>query len=320
MSCRSIQDNQFSKDVLDKSLITGKIFDVKRYAIHDGPGIRTTVFIKGCPLNCFWCHNPEGISKDNEFIYWSNRCIQCGDCIEICPEHAIRGLPNAILTDTDKCTICGTCINVCTTGAREIVGEILSVNELINIIKKDRIHFDQSQGGVTFSGGEPLSQIEFLDAALECLKDISLNTVVDTSGYAPTDFLLKIEDKVDLFLFDLKIMDDSRHKELTGVSNRLIHYNLQMLSDTKKKVIIRIPIIPGVNDDRENIINTGMFVSSLENINQIDILPYHNTASSKYQRLNKEPRFENLRTPTDENMEEIKTCLEHYGIEVRIGG
>jgi len=318
---------------------TGLVFDIKRYAIHDGPGIRTTVFFKGCPLRCRWCHNPESWKDNPEPALRRNRCLRCGRCVQICPQNAISltdnlpaqtmaGLPAAAglpLTDPEKCTLCGECIETCPGGAREIVGRWMTVAEVMTEIEKDIIFYDESAGGATFSGGEPLMQAEFLLALLnQCCKK-QVHTAVDTSCCAQPDVVDAVAEKTDLFLCDLKHTDSAAHRRLTGVENTLILANIKRLSHAAKRIVIRIPIIPGFNDDPENIEATGKFAASLPGVIRIDILPYNRGGNEKAARL--APKglavgidLIRIETPNDQKMNSIAALLGKYGFEVKIGG
>lgn len=300
---------------------TGVIFDVKKFSIHDGPGIRTTIFLKGCPLDCAWCHNPEGISTAREVIYWEARCTRCGTCQELCAQHAILPAPDgSFLTDRERCVLCGECVQACPYEAREITGREVTVSDVLADIEKDVVFYDESGGGVTFSGGEPLLQSEFLRALLEVCSQREIHAAVDTTGFAMPAVLDRVRDHVNLFLYDLKLMDDEKHQRFTGVPNALILSNLRRLSAEGHAIVIRVPIIPGINDDEENIVQTGEFVSSLANPHQVDILPYHNTAQDKYRRLDKAYRLPGLNSPPPEQMDGIATTLRGFGLQVTIGG
>ncbi len=299
---------------------SGLIFDIKRYAIHDGPGIRTTVFLKGCPLQCPWCHNPEGQDSNPELSYNETRCLEdCSECIKICPQDALSFVNRLVSIDRDKCDLCGDCAPACPTEALEIIGRDLSVEEVMEEIEKDRVFFEESGGGVTFSGGEPLAQLEFLKAVLDKCKKKGLHTVLDTCGYAPYEYIEEIAKKIDLFLYDLKLMDDKKHQEAMGVSNKLIIENLKKLSEKGSQIIVRIPIIEGVNDTEENIIGTAKFIASLPGIKEISLLPYHKGGRQKYSRLNKASKMDKAPSPSKEKIKKIKKKLEHYGFEVKIG-
>lgn len=303
-----------------KEKLTGCIFDIKKYAIHDGPGIRTTVFLKGCPLRCKWCHNPESWKMNPELSLRRGRCIGCGRCIEACALGAISMDENLPVTDIEKCTMCGQCVDACLTGAREIIGREMSVTEVMTEVEKDRIFYEQSGGGATFSGGEPLMQPEFLMAMLDQCRTRSIHTAIDTTCFAGPDILRQAASKTDLFLCDVKHMDNRMHKDYTGVGNDLILNNIRELAKAGVKMIIRVPVIPGFNDDWKNIEMTANFVKSLENTDRIDILPYNRGGLEKSVRLSADFNLMRAETPSDENMEDIADTYRKYGFEVKIGG
>lgn len=297
------------------------IFDIKRYAINDGPGIRIVIFLKGCNLNCAWCHNPESISPEVERMYAPAKCIRCGTCVEACPEKAITLTPEGIETDTELCKLCGKCAEVCPTKAIEISGKPMSVAEIMNEIEKERVFFDQSGGGVTFSGGEPLLQSKFL---IELLKECGrrgIHRAIDTAGLANTEILLEVAKYTDLFLYDLKMMDSVKHQKWTGVPNEKILGNLKILAETRAKIIIRIPIIGGVNDDVENMTNTAQFVSELSGEKkEVNLLAYHKIAQTKYQKLGRPDDFRLLEEPTPKAQLRAIKIFQEYGIKASIGG
>jgi len=299
----------------------GIIFDIKRYAIHDGPGIRTTVFFKGCPLRCWWCHNPEGVFLEPELIFKENRCIrECAECVKSCGIKALSRDRQFIFIDREKCNLCGDCINVCPSGALEIIGKEMSISEVMKEIEKENIFYDESEGGVTFSGGEPLMQPEFLIALLEKCKALTIHTAMDTCGHASSEIITKISNKVDFFLYDIKIMDEEKHKEYTGVTNSLILENLKKLAEAEITLAVRFPIIPGINDDNANIMKMAEFILSLKTIKDISLLPYHRAGSEKYKRLKKADKMEGTQIPSKDKITEIKKKLECYGFKVKIGG
>jgi pyruvate formate lyase activating enzyme len=301
-------------------LVTGIVFDIKKFSIHDGPGIRTTVFFKGCPLSCWWCHNPEGQSPAPELVLRESRCIRCGACLEVCAQGAISWDGDVVSTDREKCILSGACVEVCYAEAREMVGQEMTVAQVMAEIERDIAFYDQSGGGATFSGGEPLLQRDFLLALLRACREEEIHTAVDTCGFAAWETLDSIRRHVDLFLYDLKLMDEARHRKFTGVSNELILKNLQRLSAQGHSIFLRVPIIPGINDDAENIRQIGTFAAALPHLKRVDILPYHRAAAEKYHRLNKIYSLPETRPPSDEKMAEITQILRGFGLQVKTGG
>jgi pyruvate formate lyase activating enzyme len=301
-------------------MTTGIIFDIKKYAIHDGPGIRTTIFFKGCPLACRWCHNPEGITVKSERIYHQERCIGCEECIQICPQKVMTPTPQGVIADLSKCEWCRTCADNCPSDAVEFVGQNVTVADVLGQIEKDVAFYDESGGGVTLSGGEPLMQPEFLLELLDACGGLDLHRTVDTTGYADAGLLLAVAEKTDLFLYDLKLMDPARHRKHTGVSNEKIMSNLKLLAQKDARIQVRIPIIPGINTDAANIDQTGEYVSALPGVEHISILPFHNSALGKYGRLGLECISPDIRMPTDEQLKDIAKRLNGFGLQVKIGG
>ncbi|MDP4160440.1 MAG: glycyl-radical enzyme activating protein [Bacillota bacterium] len=298
----------------------GKIFDIMKYSIHDGPGIRTTVFFKGCPLHCQWCHNPESQRFEQELMYWPDRCIGCGQCLEVCPNGAVTSEAGKFEYLRDKCFACGACSTVCHAGVRELVAKTMSVSDVMAEIEKDLIFYDESGGGVTFSGGEAIMQPVFLLEVLKECRKKEIHTAVETCGYVKLESLQMISDYVDLFLYDLKLMDTKKHQEFTGAPNELILGNLRWLAEHHPQVIVRVPIIPTINDDEENLSQLGEFVASLRRVTKLHILPYHNAGSDKYRRLGRRYLLPGIQPPDNERMEKIKGQLEQFGLNIKIGG
>ncbi|MCT4618026.1 MAG: glycyl-radical enzyme activating protein [Marinisporobacter sp.] len=298
---------------------TGTIINIQKYSVHDGPGIRTTVFFKGCPLNCWWCHNPESQNFKHEIMFFKERCKGCGTCVKRCPEGCMQLEDKILVIDQEKCTLCGNCTDFCPNGALEYVGKDVTIMELMNEIKKDEIFYEESGGGVTFSGGEPMCQAEFLKELLKECNTREIHTTIDTSGYTDWENFEKIADLVDLFLYDLKIMNDELHKKYIGVSNKSILENLKKLSSRGANIYVRMPIIKGINDDDEHIDESIKFLSNL-NITQVNLLPFHKMGMDKYKRLEMEYKLSGMEKPSDEKMMAIQEKFKASGLKVKIGG
>jgi pyruvate formate lyase activating enzyme len=296
------------------------IFDVKKYAVHDGPGIRTTVFFKGCPLRCAWCHNPEGQEAAAEVMVKAARCLPgCRACVKACLPGAITRTRDRLGVDRRKCDGCGACADACPSRAIELAGRRTESADLVTTIFEDAIFHESSGGGVTFSGGEPLMQPDALEEVLAECRRREARTAIDTCGCVPPAVLKRFLGKADLFLYDFKVMDEAKHKRYTGVSNRAILDNLRILAENAQKVNIRIPLIAGVNDDDENIGRTAEFLRSLKIITRISLLPYHNLAEDKYRRLDREKAHKTFAAPSSQRLEQIKAKLEGSGFTVAIG-
>ncbi len=299
----------------------GLFFDIKRYAINDGPGIRVAVFFKGCNLHCAWCHNPEGILAGPEKMYNPARCIGCGTCIQACPSHALSLTMNGIVTDHTRCDLCGKCIGVCPTRAMEMSGRELTVEEIMASIGKEREFFEESGGGVTFSGGEPLLQPATLIFLLEECGRRGIHRVVDTAGDADPNVLDRVARHTDLFLFDLKLMDSARHEQWTGRRNERILGNLKRLASSGARIIIRIPLMAGVNDDEENIRASADFIAGLPGGPiPVQLLPWHAVARNKYLRLGRMSDFVSFSEPPRSVFERTISIFAAAGITATIGG
>jgi len=294
-----------------------RIFDLKHYAVNDGPGIRTTVFFKGCPLHCAWCHNPESQSPQPELMLHPTRCINCGACLEVCPHGAISpGQP----INRQLCTICGVCAGVCYSGAREVVGHDISLNELWAQIERDIPFHRQSGGGVTFSGGESLVQSDCVQALAEKCREQGVHTALDTCGYANWQVIEDLLPYIDLFLYDLKLMDDDRHQKYTGVSNRLVLQNLKDLSSSGSAIQIRMPLIAGINDDEDNIQQSVDFLANLPHIDSITLMPYHAIGRGKYEALGRSNPLPDAQPPDEIIIKHICDQFQHAGIPTRVLG
>jgi pyruvate formate lyase activating enzyme len=295
------------------------IFDIKHYAIHDGPGIRSTIFLKGCPLACIWCHNPEGRSPKAEKMVTASKCIGCRQCVESCPQQACRLTSEGIVTDTKRCTVCGKCAEVCGSNATEMAGRSETVESMIDVLKKEVIFFDQSGGGVTVSGGEPLMFPKFLSELLDECGKIGIHRTLDTSGYAGTEILLEVSRRVELFLYDIKMMDSAKHKKYTGVDNAMILHNLKGLAESGANICIRIPLIEGINDDDKNIDETAAFINALAGEKKrVELLPYHNSAIHKYRKLGRSYNADSLVRPDESRQQQIIERFRRTGISARL--
>ncbi len=288
--------------------LTGIVFNIQRFSLHDGPGIRTTVFLKGCTLVCAWCHNPESRSPRPEFVRLPNRCIRCGRCSD--DELADPVVVGRGHDDVEQCP----------SGALQEVGASMDVETLVASVMRDRVFFDESRGGVTFSGGEPLVQAAFVTEAMRQLHSAGVHTALDTCGYARWSDLAAAAAHADLILYDLKLIDSERHRRATGVPNESILKNLLSLSEAHSNIRIRIPVIPGFNDDAENLGATAAFVASLAGIRQVDLLPYHSTGAGKFPRIGLDYPLQNTSTPDDARMDELAVHFRSRGLTTTIGG
>ncbi|MBN2399555.1 MAG: glycyl-radical enzyme activating protein [Candidatus Aminicenantes bacterium] len=288
----------------------GMIFDIKKFAVHDGPGIRSTVFFKGCPLRCSWCQNPEGISFDPQVMLFEQRCLDgCRDCIVVCPQKALSKDAANIVLDRGRCDGCGLCAASCPADALQMAGKAVSVEAVINELAKDEVFYLESGGGITCSGGEPLTQIDFLHVLLQAAKKRGWHTAVDTSGHAPFAYFAKIIPSVDLFLFDLKSMDADKHRRHCGEDNGLIVDNLRRLSEAARSLSIRVPLVPGFNDSPADLDRMADFCQSLPRRHPLHLLPYHRGGSSKCKRLGlTDPRPETM----PPNAAQVKKALEIF--------
>jgi len=292
-----------------------------RFALHDGPGIRTTVFLKGCPLRCWWCHNPESQSAEPEVIYLEERCVHCGECVRACPHGALSldERHERLLHDAALCERCGECARACPAGARQLAGRWMTVPEVLREVTKDQVFFDESGGGVTISGGEPLAQPDFVEELLAACRARRIRTALDTCGLAHTEVVERVRPYVDLFLYDLKLMERAGHLHYTGVKNDLILRNLEHLAEAGSAVIVRLPVIPGVNDGEDNLDTLAGFMTA-HGLRDIDLLPYHRIGSDKYQRLHLTYRMDGVDPPSAGHMNTLAARLKRAGLRVRIGG
>ena len=288
-----------SSPATSKRSVSGIVFDIKRYTLHDGPGIRVSVHLKGCPLSCWWCHNPESQSLLPQMLLRADRCIGCRLC---------DGLDEAASAD------------VCPSGAREMCGVEMGVEATMREIRKERLFFEQSGGGVTLTGGEPLCQPDFCLALLQACRKEEIRTALDTCGFAPASVLLATVPVTDLYLYDIKHMDPQKHKQYTGVDNALILENLKKLGDAGAAINARMPFIPGINTDEENLRALGAFLAGVKGVTQLNLLPYHSAAEDKHNRWDMEYRLKDVYVPTENMLQKAAETIRGYGIKTVIGG
>ncbi len=297
--------------------LEGLTFDIKRFAVHDGPGVRTTVFLKGCPLRCVWCHNPEAISRKPEVFFHPERCISCLTCVEGCPNGAQRVTSAGLrVYARELCRLLGRCVENCYSGALELAGRPASVESVMAQLREDASFYENSGGGVTLSGGEPLLQSEFATEILRRCKAEGFHTALDTCGQVQWRVFEQVLPYVDLVLYDLKHISPEQHQRYTGANNRLVVENLRRLSGCGASVEVRMVIIPTINDSREFIEGAARLLASLENITAVRILPYHRLAGSKYTKLGKENTMPDVDSPSNEAMLRIASWIRRFGLEV----
>jgi pyruvate formate lyase activating enzyme len=307
--------------------VTGLIFNIQRFSIHDGPGIRTTVFFKGCPLRCFWCHNPEGLCIKPEIQFFSTRCIACGECVTVCEQGAqeLHDGPQGPLRiyHRELCVTCGRCVDTCYAGGLQMVGRRVSPEAVMDEILEDRTFYETSSGGVTLSGGEPMLQPEFAREILERCKAEGIHTAVETTAHCKWEYLTDLLPVTDLFMIDIKHADPEKHRVATGVSNTRILNNVKRLTGTGKPIIFRVPVVPTVNDTPQDIAAIAQLIKSLlgprtrDNHADLELLPFHRLAGDKYTSLGLEYKANTLETPTKEKMAELVEVASGYGITVR---
>lgn len=341
--------------VEEENMTSGIVFDIRRFSVHDGPGIRTAVFLKGCPLHCLWCHNPEGISFSPEILRRTERCVDCRTCVRLCP---LKIDPRAEAGGhlCKDCPSFGCCAEACPAEALQIIGRRITVSVLMEAIRADLPFYEESGGGVTFSGGEPLAQREFILALLKACKSEGIHSALDTSGFTDRDFMLEAGMLTDIVLFDLKLLDEEKHRKFTGVSNTSILTNLSALYEAGANVVLRLPLIPGINDAPEELEKMALYIGSLEakptelrpiEIRHTDkesietgpisdnswpsaqtkflpkkahILPYHDSAKDKYRLRRQEYAMSGTAIPSTESIDRAVSIFEAAGISVTIGG
>jgi pyruvate formate lyase activating enzyme len=301
---------------------TALVTDILDFMVHDGYGLRLNVFLKGCPLKCRWCQNPEAIDSEIEVAYHAKRCIGCGKCLEVCPVPGAITEDNNTRIDRTKCTMCLKCVEACPATALKKVGEEYSVDELYAKIIRYKVFFDSSdRGGVTISGGEPAYQKAFVLELLKKCREAGIHATIDTCGYAAYETVKEIVENVDLVLYDIKHMDEAKHIEGTGVSNNLILDNLKRLCEVGDlDIVVRIPLITGYNDDEDNVRKTAEFLKSTGKINRLDLLPFNELPADKYEAMGLKWDCGELKSQTKEDLFKLKEIVEGYGFKVTIGG
>lgn len=297
-----------------------RITDIQRFCIHDGPGIRTTVFFQGCPLRCVWCQNPECQTAKRRLRFTVSRCIGCGACAEVCPKGAHGLGEDSHELDRGRCEVCGRCVEACPTGALGLAGEERMPGEIMEIVRRDRAFYEASGGGVTLSGGEPLAQAEGARELLGLAWQEGIHTAVETCGCVAWEVVESVMELVDLWLYDVKHVDAEAHRAMTGRGNEAILSNLDRLLAEGAEAIVRVPVVPGYNDGEGLIAGLEGWLRARPQVSEVHLMPYNRLAESKYGGLGMEYALEGLETPTEEEMEGAKVRLERVGVRVRIGG
>lgn len=313
----------YDPDAGNRTELTGLLTDFQRFSVHDGPGIRTIVFLKGCPLHCAWCQNPETTSPRPEIMFIPQNCVGCGRCINECPQDCIRGSAGrGRAIDRDGCMLpaCGKCQRICYANAINISGRYLTVAETMEVLMRDRGFYERTGGGVTFSGGEPFAQPRFLRELARSAKERRLHTAVETCGHVNWDVLSSILGYLDMVLYDLKHMDPERHLQGTGVHNRLILENLKRIDSSGIPIRARLPLVPGFNDSEDNVRATSAFIASLSHLETLDILPYHRMGEPKWAQLDLSYTLHGVEPHTRNQVFARAAIAREYGIEVTVGG
>ena len=299
--------------------MTGLIFDIKKFAVHDGPGIRTTVFMKGCPLRCWWCHNPESISPNPQMVFFENKCIRCGRCFQACRTRALRLEGERRVYERDECVLCGQCAAACYAEAHVMEGREVTVEEVLAEVEKDRPFYENSGGGMTVSGGEPMLQKDFVLELCRQAKAAGLRTAMDTSAHAKWEDLEAVLAHVDLVLLDMKDMDPDKHKDFTGVSNERILENAKHIRDLGKPMMLRIPVVPTRTARIDNMQAAADFFRDFPNIEYVELLPYHRLGESKWERLGVGYKLKGVAPPSEEELSALEEPFRAAGLAVRRG-
>jgi pyruvate formate lyase activating enzyme len=305
---------------MDSNNLTGLVYDLQKFAIHDGPGIRTLVYMKGCPLKCLWCSTPQTQKKGFEILYNETNCKKCGRCGAVCPLKAIKVTEEAVEIDRVLCNNCAKCVEACPNQALELLGKRMTVDELFREVDKDSPFYRRSGGGVTVGGGEPTMQHEFVAALLQKCRQRYIHTAIETCGYVRGEHLEALLKHLDLVYVDVKHMDARKHKEITGVSNERILENVARAC-AERPVIIRIPTVPGINDSDDNVMDTALFARKLgSNLIRVEILPYHKFGTQTYARTGRKYTLPDVQPPSDEHMNRLKAMIESCGVKAQVGG
>jgi pyruvate formate lyase activating enzyme len=299
-------------------MLKGIVFNIQRYSIDDGPGIRSTIFLKGCPLTCLWCSNPESQKPNPEISHSDALCNKCGKCLDVCNAKAISLDDSGLHIDRGICDDCGRCVDTCSPQALKMLGKEMSVDEVFQQVYKDVQYYQISGGGVTASGGEPLSQSDFVAALFKQCQENGIHTCLETSGYGPIGALEKILPYTSLALFDIKHINSSIHKKLAGKGNEPILRNLELVVRAKKPIIIRTPIIPGYNDSEADIRLIAKAMLEMESLNKIQLMPYHKYGVGKYGMLDRQYHLNELAVPSDTKLQETQEIFESFGIECEV--
>lgn len=294
------------------------VFNIQKFSIQDGPGIRTTVFFKGCPLRCLWCSNPESQNSFPEVVHRNSLCTGCGRCVEACELEAVRLVEGGVAIERKKCTNCGSCVEVCAPKALHVYGTEMSVDEVLREVMKDKAFYENSGGGVTASGGEPLSQAEFVAELFERCKGAGVHTCLETCGFADFRDWAKVLPFTGLVLHDLKLMDAAAHRKATGKSNEQMLANLELVAAAGVPLVIRIPIIPGINDSEESVRALARHVAGLTGVSEVNLMPYHRFGESKYENLDRRYRLSELTTPDDEQLDVLIRIFEESGVGAKV--
>ena len=296
----------------------GIVFDIQHYAVYDGPGIRTTIFLKGCPLKCLWCHNPESQELKIEISYFKEKCLGCEKCVEACPNDSLSLTQDGIIRNKNKCTVCGSCVIACPNEVMQKIGEKMAVNEIIDIVVRDKPFYENSGGGITISGGEPTIQIDFLLNLLKAFKDNDIYTAIETCGFFKEKIIDVLVKLVDLFLFDIKLIDPNEHKRFTNVSNEKILSNFMKIHSIvgNERIIARIPIIPGVNTDVKTIEGIANFLKKIGYSRPVHLMPYNKMAKTKYEKIGKGEIYQDMGDLTEEKLNLIIKRYQEKNFEI----